>query len=458
MNKAAHDGPTKRVRRESDALGYPHFMTVWRGQTVSVFGSQMAAFAISIWIYQETGSVIQFGAVIAAQLLPSIIFAPITGVLVDRYHRKNVMLASELGLIAASLLFYVLISVGKLTPITIVLFSPFIALFGSVHQIAYASSIPLLVPRVAYGKANGYVQLGINGSAAIVPLISVYALESLGLKAVILLNVTTYLIAAISLTFAKFMDLPSSSAQTSEGFSLKRLLAQQSFGFRYMLSHRTLLVLVMFLCAVSFLNGIVLVLFRPMILSEESATVLGWLVTIAGIGGLAGAIVAAMTSSRGEKIRTLLLASIVSGINMACCGMSTNLVLIAALVFVFSFSAPFILVTAQTLMQTITPTEIQGRVFASRSGFAGVALIIAVIVSPLLAENLFAPWTRDGHVLASVAEFLGAGKSAGMRVVFVLAGLVMVVLAVAASQSSHFRALRRQIQEGVLAPANPAYV
>lgn len=40
-------------------------------------------------------------------------------------------------------------------------------------------------------------------------------------------------------------------------------------------------------------------------------------------------------------------------------------------------SAPFILVAAQTLMQTITPTEIQGRVFASRSGLAGIALIIA---------------------------------------------------------------------------------
>jgi len=96
MSKVAGQA-SKPVRRESDVLGYPHFMTVWRGQTVSVFGSQMAAFAISIWIYQETGSVIQFGAVIAAQLVPAIVFAPLAGVLVDRYSRKNVMLLAEMG-------------------------------------------------------------------------------------------------------------------------------------------------------------------------------------------------------------------------------------------------------------------------------------------------------------------------------------------------------------------------
>lgn len=456
MNEVAQPA-TKPARRDNDALGYPHFMMVLGGQTISVFGSQMVAFAISIWIYQETGSVIQFGVLIAAQLVPVIIFAPLAGVMVDRYRRKNVMLASEVGLIAASLFLYFLISVGKLTPTTILVFSPLLALFGSIHQIAYASSIPLLVPRVAYGRANGFVQLGINGSAAVVPLISVFALESLGLGALILLNVATYLIAAISLTLAKFMDIPASD-QKGAGFSMKRLIMQQSFGVRYIWSHHTLLVLVMFLGAVSFLNGIVLVLFRPMILSTESATVLGWLVTIAGVGGLAGAILAAAVSGRIDKVRTLLLASTVSGISMAGCGLTTNLVLTAALVFVFSFSAPFILVSTQTLMQTITSTEIQGRVFASRAGLAGLVLIIAVIVSPLLAENLSELWMREGRMLAPVADLLDAGESAGMRLVFVLAGLSMVILSIASVQSRHFLALRRQIREGELPVTNPPHL
>lgn len=449
---------TKSARHESDVFGYPHFMTVLAGQTVSVFGSQMAAFAISIWIYHETGSVIQFGAVIAAQLVPVILFTPLAGVIIDRYRRKNVMLASEVALIVASLLVYALISIGALTPNTILVFIPLIALFGSVHQIAYASSIPLLVPRAAYGKANGLVHVGINGSAAVVPLVSVYALESLGLGAVVLLNVATYLIAVISLMFAKFMDMPPSAPSTTpptSGSGLKQLLKQQSFGISYIWSHHALLVLVVFMCATGFLNGMVLVLFRPMILSTESATVLGWLVTIAGVGGLAGAIVAATVSGRDKKVHTLLLASAISGLSMLCCGLSTHLGLIAVLVFVFSFSAPFILVSAQTLMQTITPTEIQGRVFASRSALAGIALIIAVIASPLLAEHLFGPWMREVSMLAPVADFLAGGKSAGMRVVFILAGLAMMTLSVVCLQGRHFRALRQQIQKGELPATSP---
>jgi MFS family permease len=454
MSKVAQPA-TKTARHESDVRGYPHFMTVLGGQTISVFGSQMAAFAISIWIYHETGSVLQFGAVIAAQLLPAVIFAPLSGVMVDRYRRKNVMIASEVALIAVSLLIYAVISAGKLTPTTILVFFPLMGLFGSVHQIAYASSIPLLVPRAAYGRANGYVQVGINGSAAVVPLISVIVLEGLGLGAVILLNVATYVVAVVSLMFAKFADIPE-RARAATGSGLKQLLSQQSFGVRYIWSHRTLLVLVVFMGAVSFLSGMVLVLFRPMILSTESATVLGWLVTIAGIGGLAGAVVAATVSRRSEKVHTLLVASAVSGLSMVWCGLSTNLVLLAALVFVFSFSAPFILVAAQTLMQTITPTEIQGRVFASRAALAGIALITAVIFSPMLAENLFGPWMREGHMLAPVADLLDAGKSAGMRVVFILAGLAMVLLSAVSVQGRHFRALRRQIQEGELLAPTPA--
>ncbi len=445
---------TKSARHKSDVFGYPHFMTVMAGQTISVFGSQMTAFAISIWIYHKTGSVIQFGVVIAAQLVPVILFTPLAGVIIDRYRRKNVMLASEVVLIAASLLIYALISIGELTPNTILFFVPLIALFGSVHQIAYASSIPLLVPRAAYGKANGFVHVGINGSAAVVPLISVYALEILGLGAVVLLNVATYLIAIISLLFAKFMEMPP-SIQSTNGSGLKKLFVQQSFGVSYIWKNHTLLVLVVFMCAVGFLNGMVLVLFRPMILSTESATVLGWLVTIAGVGGLAGAIVAAAVSGRDNKINTLLLASAVSGLSMLFCGLSTNLGLVAVLVFVFSFSAPFILVSAQTLMQTITPTEIQGRVFASRSSLAGIALVIAVIASPQLAEHLFGTWMREWSMLGPVAEFLAGGKSAGMRVVFILAGLAMVTLSVVSLQGRHFRALRQQVQESALPATNP---
>jgi DHA3 family macrolide efflux protein-like MFS transporter len=446
MSTSDRDPKPARVRAENDVRGYPDFMKVWRGQTVSVFGSQMAAFAISIWIYRETGSVIQFGAVIAAQLVPTILFAPVTGMLVDRFHRRNVMLGAEIGLIAASLLLYVLVSIGELSTATIMAFSPLIALFGSVHQVAYASSIPLLVPRPAYGRANGFVQLGINGSAAIVPLIAVFVLEELGLGMVILLNVFTYLTAAVSLAFVRFQPMPVRPPKQDTGFSLRRLIGQQFSGVGYMLRHRTLLVLVMFLCAVNFLNGIVLVLFRPLILSTETATVLGTLVTIAGIGGLAGAIVAATVSGRGDNVRKLLLASAVSGISMACCGASTHLGLVAVMVFVFSFSAPFILVAAQTLMQTVTPVEIQGRVFASRSGLASVALILAVLISPWLSEHVFGPLLAEGRLLADLARFYEGGTGTGMRMVFVLAGLGMVGLCGLAWQQSQFRALRQLAQ------------
>lgn len=450
MTQALNDTAAPEAPPPSrNAFAYPAFVKVWRGQTISVFGSQMTAFALSIWIFQQTGSVLQFGAILAAQMVPSILFSPLAGALIDRVHRKVVMLACDVGLIAITLLLCVLTHQGQLTPTTILVMSPLLALFGSTHQIAYASSIALLVPRPAYAKANGYIQLGINGSAAIVPLISVHALESLGLMMMFVLSIGTYSVAALSLLFTTFMERPASATAKAKagkaplGTTLANLVAQQTFGMRYLLSHRSLLLLVLFLGGVSFLNGIVMVLFRPMILGSSSAAVLGWLAMIGGVGGLAGAITAAMAAN-ADKVRTLLVASLVSGSSMALCGSSTNFAVMAVTAFTFSFAAPFIMVAAQTLLQTITPVDTHGRVFAARAFFSGVALISAVGAAPLLTEYVFVPLMRDGALLEGWGHWLAAGASAGMRAVFMLAGAGMVLLSLMFVRGRHFQLLSEQ--------------
>ncbi len=438
-----------------NAFAYPAFVKVWRGQTISVFGSQMTAFAMSIWIYQQTGSVLQFGAVLAAQMVPAILFSQLAGVLIDRYQRKIVMLTCDLALIAALLVMCLITYQGQLTPTTVLMMSPVLALFGSVHQIAYSSSISQLVPREAYGKANGFIQLGINGSAAIVPLISVYALDNLGLLAMFALTIGTYSVAAISLLFAQFIELPASAnakagaAKATVREAVRSIMAEQTFGMRFIFSNRSLLALMLFLAGVSFFNGVVMVLFRPMVLGTSNSTVLGWLAMIGGIGGLAGAILTALVA-RADKARTLLVSALVAGACTMLCGASTHFGIMAITVFAFSFASPFTVVAAQTLMQNITPSEAHGRVFGARAFFSSLALITAVGAAPVATEYLFMPLLAEGAVFEELGYWLDAGTSGGMRVAFILAGACMVVLSVLFMRGRRFRMLNEQA-----APAQP---
>jgi hypothetical protein len=40
-----------------DARGFPRFVVIWSGQVVSLFGSGLTAFALGVWVFQQTGSV-----------------------------------------------------------------------------------------------------------------------------------------------------------------------------------------------------------------------------------------------------------------------------------------------------------------------------------------------------------------------------------------------------------------
>ncbi|NQZ12363.1 MAG: MFS transporter, partial [Algicola sp.] len=373
----------------------PDFLRVFKGQTVSVFGSQMVAFAFSIWIYQQTQSLIHFGLVISAQLLPTLVLAPVAGALCDKYSRRKIMLFCELGLTLVSGLLCVLAFKEQLNVTNILLISPLIASFSSVHQIAYSASVSQLVPKTLYARANGFVQSGIHLSAVIIPTISVGLLETVGLAYIMLISIFTYLMSAMSLLFSDFPYLGKTSQKMKKlDDSIKKF---KPAIVSYLMKNRGAMSLITFLCMVSFLNGIVLVLFRPMILTTLSSITLGWMVTFAGIGGLMGAILAGKLAARDDRIKVLMLATMTSGFTMAFCGQLTNTWLISILVFVYSFSAPIALVVAQTILQTITPVDFQGRVFAARTFFSTLAMILAVGVAPVAAELYFEPMMLAGQ-------------------------------------------------------------
>src|SRR5688572_26321211 len=69
---------------------------VWAGQTISIIGSGMTAFALGVWVYQQTGSVTAFTMVTVATYLPGIVLAPFAGVLVDRWDRRRTMILSDI--------------------------------------------------------------------------------------------------------------------------------------------------------------------------------------------------------------------------------------------------------------------------------------------------------------------------------------------------------------------------
>ena len=72
------------------------FILIWIGELISGIGSGMTAFALSVYVYQATGSVSLVSVIAVASFLPTILLSPLGGVLADRYDRRLLMIIGDL--------------------------------------------------------------------------------------------------------------------------------------------------------------------------------------------------------------------------------------------------------------------------------------------------------------------------------------------------------------------------
>ena len=74
-----------RSPRPSGMFG---FSVVWLGQVVSLLGTGMTQFALTIWAWQITGQATALALVGFFGYFPRIVLTPLAGALADRWNRK----------------------------------------------------------------------------------------------------------------------------------------------------------------------------------------------------------------------------------------------------------------------------------------------------------------------------------------------------------------------------------
>jgi len=101
MASSSNDSHTS-LKTERRLSGLSGFTLVWAGQIISVLGSNMSIFALSIWAFQQTGSATTLGVMQTCFFLPNLFISPFAGAMVDRYNRKLMMMVSDLGAVMAT--------------------------------------------------------------------------------------------------------------------------------------------------------------------------------------------------------------------------------------------------------------------------------------------------------------------------------------------------------------------
>ena len=434
------------VTTSTPATGMRTFFTVWGGQLISVVGTSLTGFGLSIWVYVQTGSVTNLALVSLALAVPATVISPFAGALVDRWDRRIVMLAADtaagLGTLAIAVLFmtdslalwhiYLVVAIGSI---------------GNAFQVpAWMASIPLIVPKQQLGRANGLVQLNDGLSLVLAPVLAGVLLAVFDLPGVLIVDLATFAVAVATLSVVRF-PRPQGHAETTTG----TLWGDAAVGWRWVKDRPGLLGLLEIYAAVNFTLAFINVLIFPLALAFASEASAGTVLSVAGVGAVAGSIAVSAWGGPAQRVRGMMIAIATGGIAVAAMGARASIPLIAVSGFILMAVVPVANTSSQVLWQLKVPPAVQGRVFAIRRMVSSAIAPIAILAAGPLADKVFEPLlAKDGGLASSVGAVIGTGPGRGVGFMFIVAGLLTTLIAVLGYARPRVRHLETDLPDYVV--------
>ena len=179
----------------------PKFFTIFAGQSLSLFGSSLVQFALVWYLTRQTGSATILAAATLVGLLPQIILGPFAGPLVDRWNRRLVMMAADGGIALVTLALSALFLFGKVQIWHIYVVLLLRSLGGAFHWPAMQASTSLMVPGEQLSRVAGLQQTLMGLISIVAPPTGAVLVGLLPTQGVLMIDVTTALLAVLPLVF-----------------------------------------------------------------------------------------------------------------------------------------------------------------------------------------------------------------------------------------------------------------
>ena len=386
---------------------YPAFRRLFVGQTISTFGSEIAAVAAPFQLYQLTHSTLQVGLLSLCELFPLLTLTIAGGAIADAVDRRGLLLITEtlLALVAGGFAFNASLSHPRVWALYVL-----VALAMSIFSLGVAGMntvIPRLVRQDELLAANTIENVYGSTTSVAGPALGGALIAALGLTGAYVLDAATF--AASLWSVWRLPPLPP--AHDAERPSL-RTIAE---GFRFVRRKRVLLG--MFLVdSNAMVFGMPRALFPALALKRfhGGAGILGLMYAAPYAGALAASLLSGWIGHVRRQGLVVAIAAALWGVAIAAFGFAgslwAGLLLLAAAGAADNVSA----VLRGTILWTLTPDPLRGRV--SGIEFAQVA------ATPALGNV-------EAGLVASLTSLRFSVVSGGLACV---AGTVVIALAVPA--------------------------
>ena len=398
------------------ALQYRNFRLLWFGTIFMSSGTWIQQVTLGWLAYEMTGSPVQVAIVLGLRALP-MLAAPIAGVIADKFDRRVVLLLDQSYMALLAVIFAAVLQFGVVQVWHLHAFSFLSGVGWALNNPLRQSLVANSVPRERLMNAVALNSMAFNSMRMVGPGIGGGMIALLGPEVNFLLQAVVYgLVVVLVLPFR------AEYAEGREGRKEQSPFADLKEGLRYvmrqpMLRYAILLSVVPTLTMMAFIQTQMPV-FVAEDLGDSEGALLGFMYVGMGVGGFIGAVLVARFHAVRHKGRLSLMG--VAGAGLAVLALSqTDLWWVAwGILVVQQLFFIIVMTTNNTILQTVTPDYMRGRVMGIYMVDIGLQPFGGVVAG-LIAASLG----------VSVAWLIGG-----------LAGLVLVVLITVAAPS--FRRLQ----------------
>ena len=398
------------------------FYILWSTQSLSQLGSAVTGFALTLWLYETTGSALGTAALSICTYAPYVIMSILAGAVTDKFDKKKTMLICDALAALGTILVFVLYKTGRLAVWHLYAVNALSGLMNTVQQPASEVAYSLVVPRDAYQKTSGFQSLSRSLISIGNPLIASALYGIAGLDLVITADLITFSIAFLSLAF--FIRLPEiSSGEKHEENVLK--LAKE--GLRFLRETPLVLNVILFMSGVNFVASAFDAVLPALILPSPAGgnNVLGIVTSCAGIAMIFGSLLVTMMPKPKDRVRVIYLTMLFSlGTENFFLAFSRNPVVWCAGQILGWILVPVMSANQNVIMRNSIPVELQGRVYACRNTLQFFTIPIGLLWGGFMVDAVCEPLMAANSSNPLLQTLFGSGKGSGAALMMFILGVM----------------------------------
>ncbi|MFP8878730.1 MAG: MFS transporter [Myxococcota bacterium] len=381
------------------ALRIPQYRWLFASNMAFFFAMQGQMVVRLLIVWDLTQNKAMLGYMSFAVAVPMVVISPFGGVIADRLDRRKLILFGQAFLAINEIILLALLVTGRLEFWHLVVGA---FLMGCTFPIIMPSRMAIVVRIVGkdtLGSAMALTSGGMNAMRIVAPAMAGFLVAPLGIGGTYAVSVSLYVLAALCMLGVESAPPPLTGVTES-------LLEDVREGVRYMRSHSTVLVLMLFGLLPMFLAmpfQTLLVVFADEVW-EVGESGFDMLQAVAGMGGMIGAVVIARRGERPARLRLMIVSVIAFSSFLLLFSASPSFLIALPLILAANIFAGMFQILNNTAIQLLVPEEVRGRI----SGFLMMSFgltPLGTLPMAILAERVGAP---IAVAAASVVVLIGA--------------------------------------------------